>query len=70
MRRTSEAWPRWIDDALSRLAEAESESGSPLTGTSTAGSFWLVPSLLIAVVIIVGLIARQRERARHGIRDL
>ncbi|MDD7960782.1 hypothetical protein [Microbacterium thalli] len=38
--------------------------------TSTAGSFWLLPSLLIAVVIVVGLIARQRERVRRGMRPV
>lgn len=70
MRLTSDTGSRAVDLLLSRLAETDIESGSSLTGISTAGSFWLIPSLLIAVVIIVGLLLRQHERARRGIRDV
>ncbi len=45
------------------------EAVSDLAAPSAPSSFWVVPSLLSAVVIIVGLIFRQRERARDRTRD-
>lgn len=70
MRMTIDAWLVAAEFAVFLLAEAERESGPSLTATRSAASFWLIPTLLIAVVVIVGLIARQRERARSGIRDV
>lgn len=56
--------------ALSHLASTTVDDAvSDLTAPSAPSSFWVVPSLLSAVVIIVGLIFRQRERARDRARD-
>ena len=58
--------------AIAPIASSTSDgsgAGSDLTAPSAPSSFWVVPSLLSAVVIIVGLISRQRERARDRARD-
>lgn len=57
---------------LSYLASSsggESGTGLPLAATGAPSSFWLVPTLLSAGMIIVGLILRQRDRARGSCGD-